>query len=161
VPLCLPGQSCCLQLFQPACPARWDTTSWGCGGWGDGWLCGFTSAWGLTCDCLRNGTCRNQSTHLGRRRCCCYRVRLDVRVICITMHVISRVCEGDRSWHNIEHGKGSRACAVEDTRPPSTEGLEMFSDCATCTYRGSFLGTRLALGLDPVLSPVCYIPCLT
>jgi hypothetical protein len=74
---------------------------------------------------------------------------------------ISRAFEGDGSWHDIEDGKGHRTCIVEDIHPPSVEKLEMILDCATCTYRGSLRVTRLALGLNLVLSPVCCMPSTT
>ena len=111
-PVCLLGQPCCLQLQQPA---RWDLISWGDGGWGDGWLCGFTLGGGLARDSLSNGMCHKQSTHLSGRRHHCYHIGLDLRVICVAVHVIGGVCDGYGSWHNVEHGKRSRACCVEDT----------------------------------------------
>ena len=116
---------------------------------------------GTAWDSLRNGTRRKQNTHLCGRRHRRYRIRLDIRVIRIAMCGIGGAFEGDGSWHDIEDGKGRCTCIVEDTRPLSAEKLEMISDCATCTYRGSLRVTRLALGLDLVLSPVCCMPSTT
>ena len=127
-PVCLPGQPCYLQLQQPA---RWDSNSWGDGGWGNSWFCGFTSGGGLARDSLSNGTCHKQSTHLSGRRHHCYHIGLDLQVICVAVHVIGGACDGYGSWHNVEHRKQSCACCVEDTHPLSTEGLEMISDCTT------------------------------
>jgi hypothetical protein len=100
-------------------------------GWGDGWLCGFTSGGGLARDSLSNGMCHKQSTHLDGRRRRCYHIGLNLRVICIAMRIIGGACNRYGSWHDVEHGKRSRACCVEDTHPPSTEGLETISDCTT------------------------------
>ena len=118
---------------------------------------------GTARDSLRNGTRRKQNTHLRGRRHRRYRIGLDVqvRVIHIAVCGIGGAFEGDGSWHDIEDGEGRRTCIVEDTRPPSTEKLEMISDCATCTYRGSLRVTCLALGLDLVLSPVFCMPSTT
>jgi hypothetical protein len=72
------------------------------------------------------------------------------------MRVIGGACDGYGSWHDIEHRKRSCTCCVEDTHPPSTEGLETISDCTTDLHLQRVLlsnwprpgpGSALATGL--------------
>jgi hypothetical protein len=72
------------------------------------------------------------------------------------MCVIGGACNGYGSWHDVEHGKRSCTCCVKDTCPPSTEGLEMISDCTTDLHLQRVLlsdspypgpGSALATGL--------------